>query len=184
MFWNFKNVKQEDGSNLIELRIEGEIIDDGDAWIYDWFGEPHASPSAFRNQLAEHKGKDITVWIDSPGGSVWAGAAIYNALKEHDGKVIAKIDSMAFSAASVIAMSADEIHMSPTSMMMIHNPLGGAWGEAKDLRKVADILDTVKETIVNAYVLKTGLDADAIWDLMSDETWMSANKAIKDGFAE
>ena len=166
-FWKFiKNKATETEPENIELRIEGDIVDDGDAWIYEWFGEPAASPNAFKEELSEFKGSDLTVWIDSYGGSVFAGASIYNALKEHTGKVTVKVDGKAMSAASVIAMAGDEILMSPTALMMIHNPLTGAYGDMHHLREVADVLDEVKESIVNAYVLKTGRTRNDISNMM------------------
>ncbi|HCJ57500.1 MAG TPA: peptidase S14 [Clostridiaceae bacterium] len=182
-FWNF--VKNEENENDIELRISGEIADDEDVWLYEWFGIPHASPNVFREELKKYKGKNIIVWIDSYGGSVFAGASIYNALKEHKGKVITKIDGKAMSAASVIAMAGYEIHMSPASIMMIHNPLGRIdWGEAKDMRKAADVLDEVKKTIINAYQLKTKQPRNKISEMMDNETFMSPKTAIKEGFAD
>ncbi|MEH7088105.1 head maturation protease, ClpP-related [Priestia megaterium] len=181
-FWNF--VKNEASPDTVELRIEGDIVSDSRAWIYEWFGEPAASPNAFRNELSQYKGQDITLWIDSYGGDVFAAAGIYNALKSHSGKITAKIDSKAMSAASVIAMAADEILMSPVGIMMIHNPLTGASGDMRDLRKAADVLDTVKETILNAYVAKTNKSRSTISALMDDETYMSASDAVKNGFAD
>ncbi|MHB8124658.1 MAG: head maturation protease, ClpP-related [Desulfitobacteriaceae bacterium] len=183
-FWNF--IKNEGSSDEeIELRISGEIVDDDIAWLYEWFGITAASPNSFRDALAEHKGKDITVWIDSPGGDVFAGAGMYNALKEHKGKVTVKIDGKAMSAASVIAMAGDEIKMSPVGVLMIHNPLSSVrWGEAKDMRHAADVLDEVKETIVNAYQIKTKRSRNKISQLMDDETWMGARKALSEGFID
>jgi ATP-dependent Clp protease, protease subunit len=184
-FWNFiKNQATETTPENIELRICGEIMSDDDAWIYEWFEIPCASPNSFRNELAKYKSMDITVWIDSYGGDVFAGAGIYNALKEHDGKVTVKIDGKAMSAASVIAMAGDEILMSPVGIMMIHNPLTYAQGDMRAMRKAADVLDTVKETIINAYVAKTGRTEEEISSMMDDETWMSANVAVKEGFAD
>jgi ATP-dependent Clp protease, protease subunit len=184
-FWKFiVNQATETEPESVELRIEGDIVDDDEAWLYEWFGMPSTSPNAFKEELSQYKGKDITVWIDSYGGSVFAAAGIYNALKEHDGKVTVKIDSKAMSAASVIAMAGDEVLMSPMAVMMIHNPLTTAYGNMHDLRKVADILDTVKESIVNAYALKTGRSRSKISQMMDDETWMSANVAVKEGFAD
>jgi ATP-dependent Clp protease, protease subunit len=184
-FWKFiRNQATESQPESVELRIEGDIVDDGDIWIYEWFGEPATAPNAFKDELREFKGKDLTVWIDSYGGSVFAGASIYNALKEHNGKITVKVDGKAMSAASVIAMAGDEILMSPVAVMMIHNPLTGAYGNMHDLRKVADILDTVKDSIVNAYLAKTNLSRDEISQMMDDETWMSANTAVKNGFAD
>lgn len=178
-FWNFSNSAED----AVELRIEGEIVSDDDAWFYEWFGIPVASPNAFKSELAEHKGKDINVWIDSWGGDVFAAAGMYNALKEHKGKVIVKIDGKAVSAGSIIAMAGDEIHISPVGIMMIHNPWSGASGEAKDMRHTADVLDEVKETLINAYQIKTKLSRKKISQLMDEETWMSAKKAVSEGFA-
>ena len=181
-FWKFIENKSPEHES-IELRIEGDIIDDNDVWMYEWFGEKATAPNAFREELRAYNGKDLTVWIDSYGGSVFAGASIYNALKEHKGKVTVKVDGKAMSAASVIAMAGDEILMSPVAVMMIHNPLTGVYGNMHDLRKVADILDQIKASIINAYVTKTGRSSDEVSAMMDDETWMSANVAVKEGFA-
>jgi len=167
-----------------ELRIEGDIISDDDSWFYEYLGIKAAYPNAFKQELSAHFGKPITVWIDSYGGDVFAAAGIYNALKEHKGNVTVKIDGKAMSAASVIAMAGDTIQMSPVAIMMIHNPLSYAEGYAKDLRKTADVLDTVKESIMNAYSLKTKRSRAKISQMMDDETFMDARTAIKDGFAD
>lgn len=188
-FWNFvKNIAKNDaGEDIesIELRIDGDIIDDDMAWLYEWFGiDNFTSPNAFRAALAEHKGKDITVWINSYGGDVFAGAGIYTALMEHKGNVNVKIE-VAASAASVIAMAGTEINMSPVGIMMIHNPMGYVgWSESKDMRHAADVLDEVKETIMNAYQIKSGRSRKKIAQLMDDETWMSAKTALSNGFID
>jgi len=181
-FWNFSASK--DNEEEVELRIEGDIVSDDDAWFYEWFGMQSTSPNAFRVALAEHKGKNINVWIDSWGGDTTAAAGIYNALKEHNGKIIVKIDGKAVSAASVIAMAGDEVKISPVGLLMIHNPWTGARGEAKDMRQVADLLDEVKETIINAYQLKSGRARSKISKMMDEETWMSAKKALSEGFVD
>ncbi len=184
-FWKFKNIAAtETEPESVELRIDGDIVSDDDVWIYEWYGFAATSPNLFKNELGKCSGKPITVWIDSYGGDVFAAAGIYNALKEHKGEVTVKIDGKAMSAASVIAMAGEKIEMSPLSIMMIHNPLTYAEGYASDLRKTADVLDTVKESIMNAYQLKTGKSRAKISQLMDDETYMDARKAIKDGFAD
>ena len=155
-------------------------MDDEDAWLYSWFGDPSASPIKFRTELSKHNNKPLTVWIDSYGGNVFAASGIYTALKEHKGGVTVKIDGKAMSAASVIAMSGDRILMSPTALMMIHNPITGAYGYAKDLRKAADVLDEVKETIINAYAFKSGRTRNSVSALMDGESYMSAKTAIKE----
>lgn len=179
-FWRFLAKSDND----VELRIDGEIVDDDDAWLYEWLGISHAAPNTFRQELAQHKGKNLTVWIDSIGGAVWAAAGIYNALKEHRGRVTVKIDGKALSAASIIAMAGDEVLMSPAAVMMIHNPWVRAAGDAAELRHVAGVLDEIKAAIVNAYELKTGRPRDEISRLMDEETWMSAQKAVELGFAD
>lgn len=181
-FWNF--VENPDNNEEVELRIEGEIVSDDDAWFYEWFGIPATTPNAFREALAEHEGKSITVWIDSWGGDVFAAAGIYNALKEHKGKVIVKVDGKAVSAGSVIAMAGDEVLMSPVSIMMIHNPWLWAVGEEKDMLHAADVLKEVKETIINAYQIKSKRSRNKISQMMDEETWMSARKAVAEGFAD
>lgn len=183
-FWNFVKNQNDQREEEIELRISGEIVSDDMAWLYEWFDISATSPNAFKEELSNFKDKNITVWIDSWGGDVFAAAGIYNALKEHKGKVIVKIDGKAVSAASVIAMAGDEIHMSPVSIMMIHNPWTGAQGEAKDMRHTADVLDEIKETIINAYQIKTKKSHKKISEMMDNETWMSAKTAKSEGFAD
>lgn len=187
-FWKFitKNQAADDHEEEVELRIEGDIVDDDYAWLYEWFGIKATSPNAFREELKQYKGKNITVWIDSYGGSVFAAAGIYNALMEHKktgAKVIAKVDGKAMSAATIPFMAGDERLMSPMSIFMMHNPLTEVYGYASDLRKAADVLDEVKETLINAYQLATGRSRAKISAMMDDETYMSARTAIKEGFA-
>lgn len=177
-FWNFTQNEED-----IELRITGEIMMEDDFWAW-LFGSETTTPKSFRKELAKYKGKDITVWINSPGGDVYAASSIYTSLKEHKGKVTVKVDGYACSAASVIAMAGDEILMSPTSIIMIHNPWGAFAGEAADMRHAAEILDQVKETILNAYQLKTKKSRSKISQMMDEETWMSSTTAIKEGFAD
>lgn len=180
-FWNFKN--NEENSEEIDLRIDGDIAMDDDFWSM-LFGIENVTPKGFMAELSQYKGKDINVWVNSYGGDVYAASRIYTALKEHKGKVKVKVDGVAISAASVIAMAGDEILMSPTSILMIHNPWGNFQGEAKDLRHGADVLDEVKETIINAYQLKTGKSRAKISQMMDEETWMSAKKAVSEGFVD
>ncbi|MFA6308621.1 MAG: head maturation protease, ClpP-related [Clostridia bacterium] len=184
-FWNFiKNEATDETPESIELRIEGDIVDKDDAWAYEMFGVDCVTPNLFKDELSKFSGADLTVWIDSYGGNVFAAVGIYNALKEHKGEITIKIDGKAMSAATIIAMAGDKILMSPVSIMMIHNPLTEASGYANDLRKTADVLDTIKDAIINAYELKTNRSRAKISAMMDDETYMSAKMAIKDGFAD
>ena len=124
------------------------------------------------------------MWINSPGGDCVAAAQIYNMLSNYKGKVTVKIDGIAASAASVIAMAGDTVLVSPVSMLMIHNPATMAWGDHAEMQKAMDMLSEVKESIINAYVLKTGLSRPRLSHLMDAETWMDANKAVELGFAD
>ncbi|WP_333593574.1 head maturation protease, ClpP-related [Anaerospora hongkongensis] len=179
-FWNFSN---QPDSEEIELRISGDIVDDESYWFYEWLGISAASPNAFREELKAYAGKNLMVWIDSRGGDTAAAAGIYNAIKEHKGQVTVKVEN-AFSAASVIAMAGDVIKMSPVGVMMIHNPWTGVSGEARKLRQVADVLDVVKDTIINAYQMKTGKSRSKISQMMDNETWMSAKTAKAEGYID
>ena len=170
-FWNFA---PDGGAN--ELRLDGEIASE------TWWGD-EVTPALFRADLAQHPG-DITVWINSPGGDVFAASSIYTALKEHKGRVTIKIEALAASAASVIAMAGDEVLISPTAYLMIHNPWMLAVGNSDEMRSAAKMLDEVSEGIITAYALKTGQPREKLVKLMNAETWMSAKSAIELGFAD
>ena len=147
-----------------------------------WFDDD-VTPALFKDELNAGTG-DITLWINSPGGDCVAAAQIFNMLSEYPGKVTVKIDGLAASAASVIAMAGTEVWMSPVSMMMIHNPATVAWGDHSEMKKAMELLDAVKESIINAYVRKTGQSRAKLSHLMDAETWMDANKAVELGFAD
>lgn len=170
-FWNFT-----DEGGVRTLRIEGQIADE------TWFGD-EVTPQLFKNDLTSGTG-DITLWINSPGGDVFAAAQIYNMLMDYQGDVHVIIDGLAASAASVIAMAGTTVSMSPVAMMMIHNPWTFAQGEAKDMAKVIEMLGEIKESIINAYELRTGLSRTKISHLMDSESWFNAKKAVELGFAD
>lgn len=183
-FWNFKSSEIE--PDAVELRIDGDLIDDDDAWIYEWLGIQSASPNAFRKELNAYAGQSISVTIDSYGGSVYAGIGIYNALMEHrrkGGHVNTIGDSKVMSAATIVFMAGEQRKMTPGCIFMVHNPLTAASGYASDMRKAADVLDEVKETILNVYELTTGRSRDELSALMDEETYMSTKRAIEEGFA-
>ena len=171
-FWNWVD---EDTDEQI-LRLEGTIAEES------WFDDD-VTPALFHAELEEHPG-DITVWINSPGGDVFAATQIYNLLMEHKGKVTVKIDSLAASAASVVAMAGTEVWMSPSAMFMVHNPMTMAFGWTDEMQKASKMLEEVKAAIINAYELKTGLSRAKISRLMDDETWMNATKAKELGFCD
>lgn len=141
------------------------------------------TPQLFKNELMSGSG-NITVWINSPGGDCVAAAQIYNMLMEYPGNVTVKIDGIAASAASVIAMAGTKVCVSPVSMLMIHNPMTFAFGNTAEMQKAIDMLGEVKESIINAYEIKTGMSRAKLSRLMDAETWMNANKAVELGFAD
>jgi ATP-dependent Clp protease protease subunit len=147
-----------------------------------WFDDD-ITPALFKSELNEGSG-DITVWINSPGGDCVAAAQIYNMLMDYKGNVTVKIDGIAASAASVIAMAGTKVLISPVGMLMIHNPATIAMGDHNEMQKAIDMLAEVKESIINAYEIKTGMSRNKIARLMEEETWMDANKAIELGFAD
>ena len=147
-----------------------------------WFDDD-VTPQLFKDELMAGSG-DITVWINSPGGDCVAAAQIYNMLMDYKGNVTVKIDGIAASAASVIAMAGTKVLMSPVSMMMIHNPMTIAFGDSAEMQKAIEMLGSVKDSIINAYEIKTGLSRAKLSHLMDAETWMDANKAVELGFAD
>ena len=147
-----------------------------------WFDDD-ITPAMFKEELFAGSGP-ITVWINSPGGDCIAASQIYTMLMDYKGDVTVKIDGIAASAASVIAMAGTEVLMAPTALMMIHNPATIAMGDHEDMKKAISMLDEVKESIINAYEIKTGLSRDKLSKLMDAETWMNANKAVELGFAD
>lgn len=168
----------------MKIAINGPIIGDGDAWIYNWLGIPAASPGAVQKQLRDAGGEDVEVYINSLGGSAFAGSEIYTALKEYAGNVTAKITGVAASAASIIAMGANKVLMSPTSQIMIHNASISTNGDKNVHDSQIGLLKSVDEAITNAYAIKTGMKQDELLDLMNKTTWMNSKKAIELGFAD
>lgn len=171
-FWNF--VQKEDGET--ELYLEGTIASES------WFDDD-VTPEEFKAELKKANG-NIRVVINSPGGDCVAASVIYTALMEYPHDVTVFITGLAASAASVIAMAGTKVVMSPTAMMMIHNPWTLAIGDKEEMKKAAHLLDEVKESIVNAYEIKTGLPRQKIETLMDNETWFSAHKAKELGFCD
>ena len=171
-FWNW--VRNEDGTRI--LTIDGAIAEES------WF-DNDVTPKVFREQLNAGSG-DIVIWVNSPGGDCVAASQIYSMLIDYKGHITVKIDGIAASAASVIAMAGTEVLMAPTSLMFIHNPLTVAIGDSEEMQKAIAMLDEVKESIISAYELKTGLSRLKISNLMDAETWFNAKKAIELGFAD
>lgn len=174
-FWNWKNQTEENEVDRV-LELYGTIAEES------WFDDD-ITPALFREELFAGTG-NITVWINSPGGDCVAASQIYSMLMDYKGDVTVKIDGLAASAASVIAMAGTKVLMAPTALMMIHNPATFAAGDHEDMKKAIEMLDEVKESIINAYEIKTDLSRTKLSHLMDSETWMNANKAIELRFAD
>ena len=171
-FWNW--VRNEGEKRT--LLLDGEISDE------TWWGD-EVTPQIFRSELNAAEG-DIDLWINSPGGDCYAAAQIYNMLMEYPGKVTVKIDGIAASAASVVAMAGSTVEMSPVATIMIHNPMTISIGDTHEMERTISFLAEIKESIINAYEIKTGLSRAKISRLMDAETWMNAKKAVELGFAD
>ena len=176
-FWKWKNQAQTETTPATRtLYLNGTIAEES------WFDDD-VTPQLFKDELNSGEG-DITVWINSPGGDCVAAAQIYNMLMDYKGSVTVKIDGIAASAASVIAMAGTKVLMSPVSMLMIHNPMTMAMGNKDEMERAIAMLDEVKESIMNAYEIKTGQSRAKLSHLMDSETWMNANKALELGFID
>lgn len=173
-FWSFRNIVE---TNKKELVIEGPISEES------WWGD-EATPSQLRQELAEFNGNELTVSLNSGGGDVFAGLAMYNALRELDAKVTIRVDGLAASIASIIAMAGDTIIMSPGSLMMIHRPSVFAGGNVDDLDKAKEVLLKIEESITPIYSERSGLSIERIAELLEAETWMTADEAVEMGFAD
>ncbi|MDK8087243.1 Clp protease ClpP [Lactobacillus paragasseri] len=170
-FWNWKQ-----NGDQRQLAISGVIAPD--SWVHD-----DVSPQVFQDELNESQ-DPIDLWLNSPGGDCVAASRIYTMLMNYPDDVNVKIDGIAASAASVIAMAGTKVSMAPTAMIMIHNPLTIVGGQKEDLDQAAQMLTETKESIINAYELKTNLPREKISTMMDNETWMNVNKAIELGFAD
>ena len=178
-FWNLMPDAEQPADGVLD--IEGPIGEE------DWWGDGSMTGSReFRKQLQGMK--NVTVHINSPGGDVMAGAEIYSALREHSmngkGRVKVIITALAASAASVVAMAGDEILISPVAYMMIHNPWSMAVGDAREMRKTAKTLDEITEGLITAYQRRTGKTRDQLKKMLENETWMSAQTCVDEGFAD
>lgn len=176
-FWKWKNqMDLETQTESRTLFLNGTIAEES------WFDDD-ITPALFKEELMAGSG-NITVWINSPGGDCVAAAQIYNMLMDYPHDVTVKIDGIAASAASVIAMAGTKVLISPVGMMMVHNPATIAWGDSAEMQKAIEMLASVKDSIINAYEIKTGLSRARLSHLMDAETWMDAHKAVELGFAD
>lgn len=174
-FWQWKNQQEENPTERV-LELYGTIAETS------WFDDD-VTPKQFHDELFSGEGP-VTIWINSPGGDCIAASQIYSMLMDYKGDVTVKIDGIAASAASVIAMAGTKVLMAPTALLMIHNPATMAYGDYTEMQKAIEMLDEVKESIINAYEIRTGLSRAKLSHYMDSETWMNANKAIELGFAD
>lgn len=172
-FWKWTN--QAEAEERV-LELNGTIAEES------WFDDD-ITPRMFKEELYSGTGP-ITIWINSPGGDCIAASQIYSMLMDYKGEVTVKIDGIAASAASVIAMAGTKVIIAPTALIMIHNPSTSANGDHRDMSKTIEVLNEVKESIINAYEIKTGLSRAVLSHMMDAVTWMNANKAIELGFAD
>ena len=172
--WKNTADAETDAERVLELN--GTIAEES------WFDDD-ITPAMFKEELFAGSGP-ITIWINSPGGDCIAASQIYSMLMDYKGDVTVKIDGIAASAASVVAMAGTKVLMAPTALMMIHNPATIASGAHPDMAKAIEMLEEVKESIINAYEIKTNLSRSRLSHLMDAETWMNAKKAIELGFAD
>ena len=165
------------------INIKGEIINSNNQWIYDWLGMEATSPKKVSDALRDAGGEDVEIHINSPGGDVFAGSEIYTLLRSYSGKVKIKILGIAASAASVIAQ-VGESEISPTGMFMIHNVKTWSSGDYRNMEYTAEALRAANESIINAYMAKTGKSQEELQALMDRETYMAAAQAVEYGFAD
>lgn len=166
------------------IPIKGDIVTNEYGWFYDLLGADYASPRQVSGLINQANGDDLQVEINSGGGLVDAGAEIYTMLKSYEAPVTVNITGVAYSAASVIAMSGDVVQVSPVAMMMIHNVSGGAEGDFHDMENAADLLKKSNDALANAYMQKTGKSKDEILALMDSTYWIGPQEAIDQGFAD
>ena len=180
-------IKQQADPAVLELYIYGDVEGDGYDWWRDEVIRSETSANAFRDALAAHPDvKQMDLYINSYGGSVFEGTAIYNQLRRHPAHKTVYVDGFACSIASVIAMAGDEVVMPRNTLMMIHNMWMGAVGNAAELRKAADDLDVINAAGRQAYLEKAGdkLDEAALSAMMDAETWLTAEQCLEYGLAD
>jgi len=168
----------------VKIKIKGVIISNDWKWIYDLFEMESTCPKDIDAQIEAAKGEDLEVEINSGGGDVYAGSEIFTALKAYSGDVVVKILGLAASAASVIAMAGKKVIISPTAQIMIHNVWSRASGDYRDMEHEAGVLKGWNKSIANSYMLKTGMSQEELLRLMNKETWMTAQEALENKFAD
>ncbi|OED38946.1 hypothetical protein AB834_00495 [PVC group bacterium (ex Bugula neritina AB1)] len=168
-------------NNWFEIKNKADVTEIA---IYDEIGHFGITAKQFIDEFSKIESKNINISLNSPGGSVFDGVAIHNVLKKSEANIVIHIDGLAASIASIIAIAGDEVHMAKNALFMIHNPYVGINGEASSLRKMADNLDKIKETLMSSYEEKTGLDRGLLSEMMDEETWFTADEAKENKFVD
>lgn len=169
---------------MADIDVKGTIVDDEDAWIYDYFGIENTSPQKVKKILDEAHGEDITVLVNSGGGDVFAGNEIYYLIANYRGNTVVDIAGFAASAATIICCAGNRVRANPGMQYMIHNVSCGAYGDYNEMDKTSEILQNANRSISNIYRLKTGLSESELLKLMNEETWMDATRARDLGFVD
>lgn len=168
-----------------KIQIKGDVVSNSTGKLFDWFDLDSIYPAKVQNALDNLNGEDVEVTMTTNGGSVFAGQEIYDIIKNYSGKTTLKISGLVASIGTLITCAFDEVLISPVATFMIHNPtLAEVSGEKKDMEQAAQLLSTVENTILEAYVAKTGLDKEGLSELMANQTFMTAQEVIDYGFAD
>lgn len=168
---------------MIYIDVKGEVVPSGNEWIYDWYGIQATSPKTIAKALSNANGQPVTIKINSGGGDVFAGCEIYNELKNYSGEVTIEIHGLCASIASVIAM-AGKCKMSPLGEIMIHNVSTQTSGDYRDMEHSVEVLKKTNKTIASAYTLKSGMTEEEAFELMDNETWLTADEALELGLVD
>ena len=164
--------------------IQNKAGETADIYIFDEIGTYGVTAQDFISEIKGLKDMPINLRINSLGGDVFDGMAMYNVIKRREAKTTVYIEGIAASIATIIALGADEVIMAENSLFMIHNAWGGTSGEAKDMRKTAETLDKITSELTDIYVKKTGLSYDALAEMMDEESWLNAQEAFDLGFID
>lgn len=168
-----------------KIQLKGDVVSDRIGQLFDWFDLDSIYPNKLKQALDDSNGEDVEVTMTTNGGSVFAGQEIYDLIQSYSGKTTLKISGLVASIGTLISCAFDEVFISPVGTFMIHNPtLGEVSGEKSDMEKAAQLLETVESTLVSAYVAKTGLEESELVEMMSNETFMTAQETIDKGFAD
>ena len=176
-FWG-KSLKDQDWYSVDTSAGQTEVL------IYDVIGWPFVDANAFTRDFNKIQSKEITIGINSPGGDVFDGTAIYNTIENHPAKITTRIDGVAASMASIIALAGDEIQIASNAYYMMHNPWSMSLGDHRDFQKESVLLARITDTLANTYAGKTGIELSKIKSMMDDETWLIGKELVNQGFAD